>query len=90
VINFPPSSHDAGRVLNGSFHHGKAVHRRSDRPSSLLLPGDIGHHQNHDVQVQGVADIHCSDEMSNMWGVKGSSEKANSLAFSGARQDFKG
>ena len=67
----------ARHVGDGGLDHRQAVGGRRDRPAGLLLPGDVGHHQHDDVQVEGVADVHGGDQVAHVRRVERPPEQAD-------------
>lgn len=79
-----PVDLDAARLhtigaRHGCLDHGQPVGGRAD-PSPALLPRRVGHHQEDPVEIEGVADIHRSHEMTGVDRVERASENAQSLA----------
>ncbi len=83
VTESPPwsiSTDDAvssGRPADGQFGHGKAIGSIGDRPSAHLLPRNRGHHEQHFVELEGMANVDCGHEMADVRWVEGPAEDAD-------------
>ena len=69
-----------GHVGDSGGHHRQAIERRSDRPTSLLLPRHVGDHQDHDVEIEGMAHVHRSHEVSHVRGIERPPEQPNPVS----------
>lgn len=75
-----PADLDAARLhtigaRHGRLDHGQSVGGRTDRPPALL-PRSVGHHQEDPVEIERVADIDRSHEMTGVDRVERPSENA--------------
>ncbi len=71
---------DAFGAGDGGLDHGQPVGGGRD-PSTALLPGMVGHHEQDAVEVQVVADVGRGDQMADVDRVEGPPE--NSQLFGG-------
>jgi hypothetical protein len=76
-VDLEPSGGQARNVGDGRGDHLQAVEGRRDRPFALLLPGDVGDHQDHGVERQGVAHVDGGDEVTDVGRVEGAAEQAD-------------
>ena len=76
-VDLQPSGFQAGDVGDRRLDHHQAVQGRGDRAARLLLPGDVGHHQHHDVELEGVADVDCGDEVPHVRRIERAAEQAD-------------
>ena len=67
-----------GEAVDGRRDHGQAVLGGGDRPIGGLLPGVVGHHQQHLVEGEGVAHVHRGEEVSDVGRVEGAAQHAGS------------
>ncbi|TPW13091.1 MAG: hypothetical protein FD127_2247 [Acidimicrobiaceae bacterium] len=69
--------HQPVDICHRGLDHRQPVVRPGDGPGSLLLPGDVGHHQHDHVELECVTHVDGGDEMSDMGWVERTSEQAN-------------
>ena len=72
------ASFQAVDARNSCLHHGKTVGCWSNVTGSRFLPRVIGHHEEHEVESEGVPYVHSGDKVPYMRGVKGSTKETNS------------
>ena len=77
-VDLEVSSSQSGDVGDRRFDHRQSVGSRGDGPISLLLPRDVGNHQDHRVQVQGVPDVDGRDQVADVGRVERAAEQADS------------
>jgi hypothetical protein len=65
---------EAGHIGDGGLNHGEAVFRRTDLSRAGLLPGDIRHHQDDQIELKPIANIDRRHEMSDVRGVECAAE----------------
>ena len=65
--------------------HRQPVGRRGDRPFSLLLPRDVGDHQDQRVQGEGVAHVDGGDQVTDVGRVEGPAEQSDAQRRRGVR-----
>jgi hypothetical protein len=70
-------------VRDRRLDHRQPVERRRDHARSVLLPGQVRHHQHDEIEAERVANVDSSDEMTDMRWVEGTPEQPNSQARRG-------
>ncbi len=77
-VDLEASGGQSGDLGDRRLDHRQTVVRRRDRPFPLLLPRDVGDHQDHRVEVQGVTDIDGGHQVADVWRVERPAEQADS------------
>ena len=70
-------------VADGRLDHGQPVGGRADRSGAGLLPGHVGHRQQHPIEREGVAHVDRGDQVAHVGGVEGAAEDAEPFAHPG-------
>ena len=73
----------AVHVGDRGLDHGHAIGGRAERSRTHLLPGHVGHREQHPIEPEGVADVDRGHQMPDMGGIEGPSEHADAGAADG-------
>ena len=76
VIDLEPTRYEPRHVGDGCLDHGEAVLGPGQPARPLLLPRDVGDHEDDLVQPERMAHVHRSDEMTDVWRIKGATEQS--------------
>ena len=76
-VDLEASGGQSGDIGDRRLDHRQAVNGRGDRAFPLLLPGNVGDHQDHGVESEGVTDVDGGDEMADVGRIEGPAEQAD-------------
>lgn len=77
-VDFIAPCDEPGDPRHRCLHHGQSVVGRRDFAPSRLLPGVIRDHQNHLIEIQGVAHVDGSHQMTHMRRIERATKKPDS------------
>jgi hypothetical protein len=79
VVDLVPAGDEAGDVAECRLDHRMAIFGGRDQAGSLLLPGNVRHHHQYDVEIERMPDIDRGHEMTQVRRVERPPEEPDPL-----------
>ena len=89
LVDLVAAGNQTGHVRDGGLNHRQPIGSGRDQSRTLFLPGNVGHHQDHEIELKSMSHVHSSDHVADMWRIERSTKESHSERLvSGSGHDF--